>query len=94
MDALTPPLDPAQRELLLSKIRDIPDWPQPGVNFKDITPLLGDATAFATAIEGLAAPGRDEQGRPIVDSVVGIEARGFILAAPVAHILRASFVPA
>ncbi|MFW6092199.1 MAG: adenine phosphoribosyltransferase [Actinomycetota bacterium] len=94
MDASPSPLDQAQRDLLLSKIRDIPDWPQPGVTFKDITPLLGDATAFATAIEGLAAAGRDDQGRPTVDSVVGIEARGFILAAPVAHILRASFVPA
>lgn len=94
MDAPPSPLDQAQRDLLLSKIRDIPDWPKPGVVFKDITPLLGDPAAFATALEGLAVAGRDDQDRPCVDAVVGIEARGFILAAPVAHMLGASFVPA
>jgi adenine phosphoribosyltransferase len=86
-------LDQAQRELLLSRIRDIPDWPKPGVVFKDITPLLADPEAFDTATRGLAAAGRDDAGRPIVDTVVGIEARGFILAAPVAQALGASFVP-
>jgi adenine phosphoribosyltransferase len=86
-------LDQAQRELLLSRIRDIPDWPKPGVVFKDITPLLADPIAFDTAVTGLAAAGRGAGGRPIVDTVVGIEARGFILAAPVAQALRASFVP-
>ena len=86
-------LDQVQRELLLSRIRDIPDWPKPGVVFKDITPLLADPVAFDAALDGLAAPGRDAAGTPIVDTVVGIEARGFILAAPVAHALRASFVP-
>jgi adenine phosphoribosyltransferase len=86
-------LAPEQRELLLSHIRDIPDWPKPGVVFKDITPLLSDHTAFTTAIEGLAAAGRDADGRVRVDTVVGIEARGFILAAPVAQVLGASFVP-
>lgn len=88
------PLSESQRDLLLSRIRDIPDWPKPGVTFKDITPLLGDAAAFATAVEGLAAGGRDDEGKPCIDCVVGIEARGFILAAPVAHLLGASFVPA
>jgi adenine phosphoribosyltransferase len=86
-------LAPAQRELLLSHIRDIPDWPKPGVVFKDITPLLADHVAFTTAIDGLAAAGRDASGRPLVDTVAGIEARGFILAAPVAQALGASFVP-
>jgi adenine phosphoribosyltransferase len=86
-------LDQAQRELLLSRIRDIPDWPKPGVVFKDITPLLADPVAFDTAVAGLAAAGRDTAGSPIVDTVVGIEARGFILAAPVAQALHASFVP-
>jgi adenine phosphoribosyltransferase len=86
-------LDQAQRDLLLSRIRDIPDWPKPGVVFKDITPLLADPVAFDTAVLGLSAAGRDASGSPIVDTVVGIEARGFILAAPVAQALRASFVP-
>ena len=89
----TSTLGPAEVELLLSRIRDIPDWPKPGVVFKDITPLLADHAAFTTAIEGLAAAGRDAAGESRIDTVVGIEARGFILAAPVAQILGASFVP-
>jgi len=74
---------------LRALVRDIPDHPQPGVVFKDITPLLGDADAFRFAIDGLAAPFADAG----VTHVVGIEARGFIVAAPVAHQLRAGFVP-
>jgi adenine phosphoribosyltransferase len=70
-------------------VRDIPDHPQPGVIFKDITPLLGDAEAFRFAIDGIAAPFAESD----VSHVVGIEARGFIVAAPVAHQLRAGFVP-
>jgi adenine phosphoribosyltransferase len=69
-------------------IRDIPDFPQPGVVFRDITPLLGDATAFRAATELLAAPFAGP-----VTKVVGIEARGFILAAPIALALGAGFVP-
>ncbi|MGH8774085.1 MAG: adenine phosphoribosyltransferase [Jiangellaceae bacterium] len=86
-------LDDADRAFLLSRIRDVPDWPQPGVTFKDITPLLLDATAFATVVSALSALGRDEAGVRRIDAVVGIEARGFILAAPVAHVLGAGFVP-
>jgi adenine phosphoribosyltransferase len=86
-------LGAAEREFLLSRIRDIPDWPQPGVTFKDITPLLLDHDAFAKVVSALAATGRDEDGVRRVDTVVGIEARGFILAAPVAHVLGAGFVP-
>lgn len=86
-------LSDAGRELLLSKIRDIPDWPKPGVVFKDITPLLADHDAFTTAVDGLAAAGRDESGNTVVDTVAGIEARGFILAAPVAQRLGVGFVP-
>jgi len=83
----TAPADPGLSELITSRIRDIPDYPQPGVVFKDITPLLADGNAFAAVVAALAAgPGR-------VDKVVGIEARGFILAAPVAYCLRAGFVP-
>jgi adenine phosphoribosyltransferase len=74
-------------ELLRSKIRDIADYPQPGIVFKDITPLLADAGAFAAVIAALAA------GSHGVTKVAGIEARGFILAAPVAGLLRAGFVP-
>ena len=70
-------------------VRDIPDHPQRGVVFKDITPLLADAEAFRQAIEGLAEP----FARSAVSHVVGIEARGFIVAAPVAHQLGAGFVP-
>jgi adenine phosphoribosyltransferase len=74
-------------ELVKAKIRDVPDYPQPGIIFKDITPLLGDGAAFRAVVEGLAA------GRGDVDKVAGIEARGFILAAPVACTLGAGFVP-
>lgn len=74
-------------------IRDIPDFPQPGVVFKDITPLLADHDGFSAVIDVLARAGRDEDGAVVVDKVVGMEARGFILAAPVALALGAGFVP-
>jgi adenine phosphoribosyltransferase len=74
-------------------IRDVPDFPQPGVVFKDITPLLADHDAFSAVVLALAEPGRDDQGNTVVDKVVGMEARGFILAAPVALALGAGFVP-
>jgi adenine phosphoribosyltransferase len=75
-------------EELWKFIRDIPDFPQPGVVFRDITPLLGDADAFRAATELLVAPFDGP-----VTKVVGIEARGFILAAPIALALGAGFVP-
>ncbi|PIE21206.1 MAG: adenine phosphoribosyltransferase [Arachnia propionica] len=70
-------------------IRDISDYPKPGVTFKDITPLLASPIGFQNAIEEIvrAAPAD-------IDAVLGIEARGFILAAPVALALGAGFVPA
>lgn len=74
-------------------IRDIPDFPKPGVVFKDITPLLADHDGFSAVIEVLARAGRDADGNVVVDKVVGMEARGFILAAPVALALGAGFVP-
>jgi adenine phosphoribosyltransferase len=86
-------LDETGRALLHSKIRDIPDWPKPGVMFKDITPLLADHHAFATAVDALASAGQDAAGQSAVDAVAGIEARGFILAAPVAQRLGVGFVP-
>jgi adenine phosphoribosyltransferase len=73
--------------LVASRVRDVPDYPQPGVVFKDITPLLADGKAFNAVIDGLAALYGP------VDKVAGIEARGFILAAPVACRLGAGFVP-
>ena len=72
---------------------DVPDFPTPGVVFKDLTPLLADAAAFGEVVAALADAGRDEHGDPVVDRVVGMEARGFIYAAPVALALGAGFVP-
>jgi adenine phosphoribosyltransferase len=70
-------------------IRDIPDFPRAGVSFKDITPLLADPKAFAGTVDAMTEPFRDKR----VDKVIGIEARGFIIAAPVALALGAGFVP-
>ncbi|WP_328992945.1 adenine phosphoribosyltransferase [Kribbella sp. NBC_01245] len=84
---------PTLDEVLTTLIRDIPDYPKPGVVFKDITPLLADHAGFTQVVEALAASGRDHLGQTVVDKVVGIEARGFILAAPVALALGAGFVP-
>jgi adenine phosphoribosyltransferase len=104
-------------DLISAKVRDIPDYPQPGVLFKDITPLLADPAAFARVVAGLAAGhARVDHAagehapldhapldhaavdhaavdKVAVDKVAGIEARGFILAAPVACSLGAGFVP-
>jgi len=70
-------------------IRDIPDFPQKGVVFKDITPLLADENAFSSVIDLIVV----HYGRGNVDKVVGIEARGFILASPIAYHFGAGFVP-
>ena len=63
------------------------------MTFKDITPVLADHHAFSAVITALAAAGRDDHGNVVVDKVVGMEARGFILAAPVALALGVGFVP-
>ena len=81
------------REALERLVVDVPDFPEPGIVFKDITPLLADHTAFLTVVQALAAVGRDEAGAVVVDKVVGMEARGFIIAAPVALSLGTGFVP-
>jgi adenine phosphoribosyltransferase len=78
--------------LITAHLRDVPDYPQPGVMFKDITPLLADAAALREVIDGLAGT-FGPAGTPYVDKVAGIEARGFILAAPVACRIGAGFVP-
>jgi adenine phosphoribosyltransferase len=70
-------------------IRSIPDYPSPGVTFRDITPLLGDGPAFNEAISKIAARFVDAN----IQRVIGVEARGFILGAPIAVALGAGFVP-
>src|ERR1700745_1119162 len=86
---MTPSAGPGDEltRLITTLVRDVPDYPQAGVVFKDITPLLADGKAFAAVIEALA-----ETYGP-VDKVAGIEARGVIFAAPVACRLGAGFVP-
>jgi adenine phosphoribosyltransferase len=78
------------RAALEKLIRVIPDFPEPGVTFKDVTPLLLNHVAFSTVVDAIVM----RFGRGTVDKVVGIEARGFILAAPVAYHFGAGFVPA
>ncbi len=70
-------------------VRDIPDFPQKGVLFKDITPLLQDGTAFRAAIERLAA----HYAGAGIQAVVGVESRGFIFGAPLAYLLNCGFIP-
>ncbi|GAB3195066.1 adenine phosphoribosyltransferase [Nocardioides hungaricus] len=77
----------------LGLIADVPDFPEPGILFKDITPLLADHAALESIVAALAGTARDESGRPVVDKVLGMESRGFILGAPVALALGAGFVP-
>ena len=74
-------------------IVDVPDFPKPGVVFKDISPVLDDHAAFTAVVQALADAGRDQSGATVVDKVIGMEARGFILAAPVALALGVGFVP-
>ncbi|MBA2770183.1 MAG: adenine phosphoribosyltransferase [Sporichthyaceae bacterium] len=74
---------------LRAHIRDVPDFPRPGIDFKDITPLLADHATFSATVDALAAPHRGSA----IDVVAGIEARGFVLGAPVALILGAGFAP-
>ncbi len=70
-----------------ARIRDVPDFPKPGIVFKDITPVLTDAALFRKVIDAMAAPWKDAR----IDKVVGIESRGFIFAAPLAYLLGAGF---
>jgi adenine phosphoribosyltransferase len=76
-------------EDLRAKIREIPDFPKPGILFYDITTLLKDADAFREAVDLMIEPYRDEH----VDVVVGMESRGFIFSAPMAYQLRAGLAP-
>ena len=74
---------------LATHVRDVPDFPKPGISFKDITPLLADVDAFRFTVDAIA----DHFSGHDVDRVLGIEARGFIVAGPVAYRLGAGFVP-
>ena len=78
-----------QIEQIEALIRDVPDFPEPGIVFKDITPVLADPLAFSTIIDLIVV----HFGRGNVDKVVGIEARGFILGAPVAYHFGAGVIP-
>ncbi|MFI5274971.1 MAG: adenine phosphoribosyltransferase [Ktedonobacterales bacterium] len=82
-------LAPAQTAWLKQFIRAIPDYPQPGILFRDITPLLQDAAALRFSIEALAARYRGAG----IDAVVGIESRGFIFGTPLAYLMNTGFVP-
>ena len=73
-----------------ARIRDVPDFPKPGILFKDVTPMLADPHLFGRVVNAMAAPFR---GRHIT-KVVGVEARGFLLGAPIALALHAGFAPA
>lgn len=98
---MTPPVAaiPPQEALALARramderIVDVPDFPEPGVVFKDITPMLADHSSLTAVIWALASAGLDTEGAVVVDKVIGMEARGFILAAPVALALGVGFVP-
>jgi adenine phosphoribosyltransferase len=74
---------------LNAAIRDVPDFPKPGILFKDITPILGDGELFSLSIDALTEVAGDAK----IDKVVGIDARGFIFGAAVAHKIGAGFVP-
>ncbi|MEM8743926.1 MAG: adenine phosphoribosyltransferase [Pseudomonadota bacterium] len=76
-------------EDLKALVRTIPDYPKPGVMFRDITTLFGDAAGFTACIQQLAAPFQDKK----VEAVAGIEARGFILGGAIADRLECGFVP-
>jgi adenine phosphoribosyltransferase len=80
---------PALENDLKAAIRNIPDYPKPGIIFRDITTLLGDARAFRRAVDELVQPWAGSK----IDKVAGIEARGFILGGAVAHQVSAGFIP-
>src|ERR1700726_4084813 len=82
-------MDPELLREIREAIRTIPDYPKPGVSFRDITTLLGNARVFRAVVDQLVQPWRGAH----IDRVAGIEARGFILGGAVAHQLSAGFVP-
>lgn len=89
--ALTPTKERTMKdvEILKSAIRDVPDFPKKGIIFKDITPILKNGKLFASAVENMLGPFKNEK----IDSVIAIEARGFLLGGPVAHALNCGIIP-
>lgn len=83
------PVSKDLRERLAASVRTVPDFPRAGIDFRDITTLLGDPVAFHDAVEAMAHRHADDR----IDVVAGVEARGFVLGAPIAYLLGASFVP-
>ncbi|MBZ4329982.1 adenine phosphoribosyltransferase [Corallococcus interemptor] len=83
-------LDPTLVSDLQAVLRDVPDFPKPGIVFKDITPMLADPRLFGRVVNAMAAPFRGQH----ITKVVGVESRGFLLGAPLALALEAGFVPA
>lgn len=82
-------MSPDDLQRLRASVRDVPDFPKPGILFKDITPILSDPAIFRLAIDGFV-----EATRPLgADKIVGIDARGFLFGAPVAYALGLGFVP-
>jgi len=82
-------MSPDDLQQLHAGVRDVPDFPKPGILFKDITPMLSDPAIFRLAIDGFIAA-----TRPLgIDKIVGIDARGFLFGAPVAYALGIGFVP-
>jgi len=82
-------MSPEDLQRLRAAVRDVPDFPKPGILFKDITPILSDPAVFRMAIEGFADATRNLGA----DKIVGIDARGFLFGAPVAYALGIGFVP-
>jgi len=82
--------DSTLREEVGARLRDIPDFPKPGVRFKDMTPVLADPRLFGRVVDAMAAPFQGQR----ISRVVGVEARGFLLGAPIALKLHAGLVPA
>lgn len=82
-------MKPSLEDALIASIRTIPDYPRPGIQFRDITTLMGDARAFRRAVDELVHPFAGSK----IDKIAGIEARGFILGGAIAHQLSAGFIP-
>ena len=82
-------MNPSLEDFLIASIRTIPDYPKPGILFRDITTLLGNARAFRRAVDELVHPYAGQK----IDKIAGIEARGFILGGAIAHQISAGFIP-
>ena len=80
-------------DVISELIRDVKDFPEPGIVYKDITPLLGDPAAFEVAIDAMVAPWLEAEPGNEITKVAGIESRGFIFGVPIAQRLSVGFVP-